>query len=1259
MSGRRVSLTSFNADTLAPEQSLTPPHRHPAPTSTNPFDSPIADQSEGDSKSSGSTPLASLDADPPPTRKPALSFSPSPKKPSRRSPLDDTNITSFSSTTNPPEPPHDDAWRRCMGYTDGRTRQSSNPPKAWDYSSQRQVLSDKKEMDFRRRSFLNELQKKISHKPIDLQTDHEYESNPLSPSTKNPFNSRGTKGPFTLQPKPYKSNEQNRRFVIMESLSTFQTFMLFILPYMFLLLSAFLDSNLSMFKETIHSTTTATHTHITPDSMTARFRVHDVPPLSSFLTADAKYANISSSTLKSVRHKEIVYSTMITQGPTNNPTTIYQTKPSPLPLACDLNDFGSYSCESPRLLDVLFSAPGSNVLSGRTADITISYAPAIQNVANRDLLESLAEIFSNASYDIEKETMGYARLQSIIRFLCLSATLAFIYGYVKEVWRGWRDLLGRGGRWGGGAFSIDLAESEWWTTPMTLIPERRFVVLLLACLVLIENPVAVFMQLSDTAAGSPTIRALADMVVGIGIHTFLFSWLLLVDGMRFHTGSAVLTRTKQQKDLRIAREAFEHVKATAGAFESSTQLPSGGLVLKHDPRSAFFSDFMTPKLLLLCLSIISLIAVILSRFPETLGMNPQGPALSTLYLMASLVQLLLLLVWVYLICGAAIRTSKLLKEESFFVTRYAQLAFRILANTLLLAVVVIVVPALWDLRSLAAKWGGSTSNSVHTSSSSSSPSISSSTSTSDTSSFTTLVFGEKHGSVVDRMIRAVTAETSHLPFCATSTSIGPGKLLYVTLCCLVVGLIFFLPRRRDGGSGGDSRFVVNLSRMTHTWRLFPLAISLRSREPATYVPVFCTEIACLLLECSWQSYYNTSEYSTGDFAPGKMNLGSLGVTLYSEIVDELSDTHCYVLLNSRQITDGDDSDIVIVVFRGTVSKENMKTDLDFEQVGLPIEGGGWGRSKRRAFTRAGSGSGYGTIPLHDYGDGGEDGDDEDMGGGFWTLPDFNEALSISEDDDLFPDVNSNVRVHKGFRDSYGAIRNRVLTSVLQCVEGSLIKNPNPPKIYVTGHSLGGALGQLFAFDLACNVEIGVPLSGAEKNTGIVGVNKRAAKRAKRGSREKGRDGFMLSGKGGSVKCQLPVACYTYGQPKVGNAAFSAAFSKRVPHCFRISVEGDLFTGLPRWTCGRGIYKHAGTEVVIDDKGIGTICIAPTPVESTFRFNKSNFSLANHGLGKYRESLEAAFEQEELEKYYNEGGDGVFGGGALVPDWLYRGREGKK
>ena len=48
--------------------------------------------------------------------------------------------------------------------------------------------------------------------------------------------------------------------------------------------------------------------------------------------------------------------------------------------------------------------------------------------------------------------------------------------------------------------------------------------------------------------------------------------------------------------------------------------------------------------------------------------------------------------------------------------------------------------------------------------------------TTTTGSLPTLVFGEKKASFLERMVRAVSAETSHLPFCATATSIGPGKV---------------------------------------------------------------------------------------------------------------------------------------------------------------------------------------------------------------------------------------------------------------------------------------------------------------------------------------------------------------------------------------------------------------------------------------------------------------------------------------------------
>ena len=108
--------------------------------------------------------------------------------------------------------------------------------------------------------------------------------------------------------------------------------------------------------------------------------------------------------------------------------------------------------------------------------------------------------------------------------------------------------------------------------------------------------------------------------------------------------------------------------------------------------------------------------------------------------------------------------------------------------------------------------------------------------------------------------------------------------------------------------GKDKRFVVALARNTHTWRIFPLPTrshGLMSQHTlkeqlniigtfqlhfdgrhfnmhkfkfgrgaiykGRYIPVFCVEIACWLLEASWQAYYSPTEYSLNDWAPGLMS----------------------------------------------------------------------------------------------------------------------------------------------------------------------------------------------------------------------------------------------------------------------------------------------------------------------------------------------------------------------------------------------------
>jgi hypothetical protein len=168
--------------------------------------------------------------------------------------------------------------------------------------------------------------------------------------------------------------------------------------------------------------------------------------------------------------------------------------------------------------------------------------------------------------------------------------------------------------------------------------------------------------------------------------------------------------------------------------------------------------------------------------------------------------------------------------------------------------------------------------------------------------------------------------------------------------------------------GTDKRFVVTLARKAHSWRIFPLPIrshGLLSQHTlkeslnligtfqldggfevyrfkngrgsifkGRYIPVFCVEIACWLLEASWQSYYSPFEYAYNDWAPGKMNLGSIGLKLERAIVDEETDTFAYVASNVSEQTEGESDSIIVVSFRGTASVSNMKTDLSFRQVSI-------------------------------------------------------------------------------------------------------------------------------------------------------------------------------------------------------------------------------------------------------------------------------------------------------------------------------------
>ena len=294
-------------------------------------------------------------------------------------------------------------------------------------------------------------------------------------------------------------------------------------------------------------------------------------------------------------------------------------------------------------------------------------------------------------------------------------------------------------------------------------------------------------------------------------------------------------------------------------------------------------------------------------------------------------------------------------------------------------------------------------------------------------------------------------------------------------------------------------------------------------------------------------------------------------------------------------------------------------------------------------------------------------------------------------------------VHRGFIETYTRLRKEVLECVVQTYLRQYRKamkrakvSADPveqrslhlPKIYVTGHSLGGALAQLLSFDLASNCQVVIeqsrrpddnrndeedpdgegtddefqaavdqhsgpssPLfasySPMDEESQVFGIQPSAMGIVPNTRRERK---SLLS-------LKLPICCYTFGQPRVGNPAFAKLYKDRVPHTFRVANEGDAVTTMPTMVMCGGQYKHAGLEVMLDEGCTGNILVGPTVVETIFRFTKMRTSVVAHSLTHYRENLESGLAPHELHEYYRSHGivlsrstnsSGVFSG---LPEWL--------
>jgi len=379
-----------------------------------------------------------------------------------------------------------------------------------------------------------------------------------------------------------------------------------------------------------------------------------------------------------------------------------------------------------------------------------------------------------------------------------------------------------------------------------------------------------------------------------------------------------------------------------------------------------------------------------------------------------------------------------------------------------------------------------------------------------------------------------------------------------------------------------------------------------------------------------------------------MNLDALGLELEADIYNEKSDARAFIATNATSQVDSYSDSKIVIAFRGTASSKNVKTDFQWAQEALPetFIAGADGQAEYQVNVSSTS---------HDL---------ETGCAGKATLVQNEGRLQRG----LIHDADHILRsapitrqafpcVHSGFIQAYSSIRDEIIEKVIEVMERQITKALDRcndayddasqdeipfvlPKIYVTGHSLGGALAQLLALDISCNIEIKMHGSSKHRRTehirgqsdaaviikntfsatdaASISVQKRSRttsdqrhsanerKSSRRNSfpsprkngspvtirRAEDSAEFVLGmlsgigfagGKDNSRSLRPPVAVYTFGQPRVGNYAFARFYKAHVPHTFRVVSEGDAITSLPfPMVCSLALYKHAGLEVILDE-----------------------------------------------------------------------------
>jgi len=736
--------------------------------------------------------------------------------------------------------------------------------------------------------------------------------------------------------------------------------------------------------------------------------------------------------------------------------------------------------------------------------------------------------------------------------------------------------------------------------------------------------------------------------------------------------------------------------------------------LQNDPFGDGWADFLLLKLALFLVGAASVLATAYCRFPPEAdgSFSIDFQSINTyrkLFVVSTCLNFLVLLIWIYNIISTIIETGRHLRAERFLATRPVQLAMRIILAHMTLGLTVLVATFYLNVHRLATKWSLTGPESVNQGEDLSDleTAIRVVGDISLTFPYSGTAASVGGGRVLFATVSILITAFIFLPARTLEQDVidiqdeeNDKRKPYVQDS-----------RYEQWRLKRDKRLVIHLAKEAKTWRVFPLPIdqsipttvledrvyqlyknlhidrNVRDRGIVSlgpYTPLFCLELACWLNEASWQAYYSPKGVSSKYFdeAPGIMNLETLGLRMEGVVYDETTDTQVFVATNVAPRVDGDEDSVIVVSFRGTASTSNLQTDLRSKQVPLLEQLAGVGSSSFRIHPDR--------FEIFD----------ED--GWIWNTPQLHgknvqcvtswssplcmpSHCSRTDNRPLVNPVSEGAKallrvapvardsfplIHEGFQEVYTHIRRKLLDIIFPVLQRQLAKSLETskkdsseplalPKLYLTGHSLGGSLAQLLALDLANNCEIVLPVTfdesldlqeaPPENELFHLPESYQKPKAATSGGKKE-------------LRLQPPMAVYSFGQPRVGNKQFSRFYKQRVPHTFRVVNEGDAITSMPnRYFCG-GVYKHSGLEVLLDEGMTGNILVGPTVVETMFRFSPVRTNMLAHTMTRYRDCLECAFEEHELLEYYqnqNVASEERKGGArrqsavskAEIPDWM--------